>query len=588
MEDDAIARSLGLTAGSYEIKDLPINEYTSFRYKYLTSDPNGPPGVFAEKRTIQVVTPDELVSQSPSKRNRLTSLLHSSCSTPTTVTFTPSAAVASSLLTSIVTNSGLKGTVSKQHSMQNLFRTVAIQQPQTSMLQTVTIQQPHSNLLQSVAVQQPPTGLQTVSMHPEQQTTSVLKTVSVPSQEQPPTVLRAVTVQAQAHPAQASLLRSVQQPVIASPSKLHNQPGVMGVSLLNTSSSGINPQQPSITVLKTASGQTSRVLVAASVSPSVTGTCSSVLQQSQAAQVVSVLPASVTTASLSFLHQTPGCAASDITHVAPDDFLDTSGDSLMSSVSGLSSANSSGLVTSINSSMPNGEMVELGISSVVKVNGVSEPSKPGGAPGEKEQTPVLNNNSPLVTTTTPIQVKSEQLSVSSAMQQASSSAPLFITCENGEQYTVAHTGEPLQLVSTTVSTVLATAADAATTVPAVNGQLSATQVATQFKVVKEDSEEQTMLLTEGPVTAEEINHDLLADGDEASMEVEEPVEGPSFTLHQNATLFQTEDGTVILQNPDGTTFQLQGVGDQGLTLESVQELLSQMVSGDQVQAELQQ
>ena len=578
LEDEAIARSLGLTAGSYEIKDLPINEYTSFRYKYLTSDPNGPPGVSAEKRTIQVVTPDELVSLSPSKRNRVTSLLHSSSSTPATVTFTPSAAAASSLLTSIVTNSGLKGTVSKQHPSQNLFRTVAIQQPQTSMLQTVTIQQPHSNLLQSVAVQQPQSVMRTMSMQPQQQTTAVLRTVGMPSQDQPPTVLRAVTVQGQAHPPQASLLCPVQQPVIASPNKLHSRPAVMGVSLLNTSSSSISSQQPSVTVLKTAPGQTPRVLVAASVSSSVTGTCCSVFQQSQAAQVVSVLPTNVTTASLSFLQQTPGCAASDITHVAPDDFLDTSGDSLMSSVSGLSSANSSGLVTSINSSLPNGEMAELGFTSVVKLNGASESSKPGCVLGEKEQTPV-------VTTNTPMQVNSEQLSVTSAMQPTSSAASLFIKCENGEQYTVASTVEPVQLVSTTVSTVLTTATDASTTVPAVNGQFTSAQV----EVEKEDGEEQTMLLTGGSVTTEEISRDdLLGDGEEASMEVEESAEGPSFTLHQNATLFQTEDGTVILQNPDGTTFQLQGVGDQGLTLESVQELLSQMVSGDQVQAELQQ
>ena len=580
MEDEAIAKSLGLTAGSYEIKDLPVNEYTSFRYKYLTSDPNGPPGVSAEKRTIQVVTPDELVSQSPSKRNRVTSLLHSSSSVPATVTLAPSAAAASSLLTSIVTNSGLKGTVSKQQSTQNLFRTVAIQQPQTSMVQTVTVQQAHGHLLPSVAVQQPQTVLRTVSIQPQQPATAVLRTVSMSSQDQPPTVLRAVTMHSQA---QSSLLRSVQQPVVVSPNRQHSRPGVMGVSLLNTSSSSVNSQQAPIAVLKAAPGQMSRVLLAASVSASVTDAGSGALQQSQAAQVVSVLPTNVT--NLSFLQRTPGSAASDITHVAPDDFMDTSSDSLMSSVSGLSSANSSGLVTSVNSSLPNGEMAELGFSSVVKVNGVSEPPKSGSVLGEKEHTSILNDGT-LVTATTPTQVNSEHLSLTSAIQPTSNATTLFIKCENGEQYTVATAGESLQLVSTTV---LTTAADAAAAVPAVNGQFNGTRVATQLKADKEEGEEQTMLLAEGSVTVEDINHDdLLGDGEEAHMEVEESAEGPSFTLHQNATLFQTEDGTVILQNPDGTTFQLQGVGDQGLTLESVQELLSQMVSGDQVQAELQQ
>ncbi|KAK7103720.1 hypothetical protein V1264_018567 [Littorina saxatilis] len=563
LEDDAIAKSLGLSAGSFEVKDLPVNEYTSFRYKYLTSDPNGPPGVSAQKRTIQVVTPGELVSQSPSKRSKVTSLLHSSGSA---VALAPAAAPASSLLTSIVTNSGLKGPVNKQHS---LFRTVAIQQPQTSLLQTVTVQQPHGTLLQNVAVQQPGTMLRTVTVPSQQPTTAVLRTVSMPSQDH--SVLRTVTTQPQA---QTSLLRSVQQPLIVSPSKQHGQQTVMGVSLLNTSGAAMG-QQPSIAVLKAAPGQAAGLVVAASVPSAVTlaGSTFSEIPTSQTAQVVSVLPSSVT-ASFSTLHHTSGSVTSDITSVAPDDFMDTSCDSLVGSLSGLSSANSSGLVTSINSSLPNGEMSELGFSSVVKVNGVSDSTKPSS---------VLNQGS-IVTSAITTQDNQEQLTISSAIQP-----------ENGEMNNLVSAEEVFQLPTT--SALFTTANNSITTVSIVNGQVNgsqtAAQVVTDYKreTCDGEDEQQTVLLplSEGSLKTEIMDHGgALADAGDAPMEEEESGDGGAFTLHQNATLFQTDDGTVILQNPDGTTFQLQGVGGQGLTLESVQELLGQMMAGDQLHTEPQQ
>ena len=69
---------------------------------------------------------------------------------------------------------------------------------------------------------------------------------------------------------------------------------------------------------------------------------------------------------------------------------------------------------------------------------------------------------------------------------------------------------------------------------------------------------------------------------------EEVTDGELFTLHQNATLYQGENGTVILQNPDGTSMQLQGDGGQSLTVEAVQALLGTMAcAGEQGEGYLQ-
>nr|KAG5700888.1 hypothetical protein BaRGS_012295 [Batillaria attramentaria] len=74
----------------------------------------------------------------------------------------------------------------------------------------------------------------------------------------------------------------------------------------------------------------------------------------------------------------------------------------------------------------------------------------------------------------------------------------------------------------------------------------------------------------------------------AFREVDE-TEGQVVTEEQQASIFQTEDGILIIQNPDGTTFQLQGA--QGIPLETVQALLAmegQFEPGDQIQTEIQQ
>ena len=278
--------------------------------------------------------------------------------------------------------------------------------------------------------------------------------------------------------------------------------------------------------------------------------------------------------------------ASDFTAMTPDDFMDTSDDSLVSSVSGLSSANSSGLV-SVNPSLPNGEMAEVGFSSVVKINGVSDPPRSESVVVEKEQSSLLND-AISVSAVSAMQENTDQLTVSSAMDSVPSTSSLFIKCENGELYTVASTDtdETISLAPPTADSVLA-AADVPSTTPIVNGQLGSAQIEDgQLKVEKEESEQQSVILADGSEVIGQDDH--LTEGGDGHMDLEESAEGASFTLHRDATLFQTEDGTVILQNPDGTTFQLQGVGEQGLTLESVQELLGQMVSGDHVQTELQQ
>lgn len=42
LEDAAVAQSLGFETGMYEVREMPEHEQSPFRYKYLTSDPNGP------------------------------------------------------------------------------------------------------------------------------------------------------------------------------------------------------------------------------------------------------------------------------------------------------------------------------------------------------------------------------------------------------------------------------------------------------------------------------------------------------------------------------------------------------------------
>ncbi|KAL8619688.1 hypothetical protein ACOMHN_019743 [Nucella lapillus] len=578
MADEAIAKSLGLASGSYEVKDLPVNEYTSFRYKYLTSDPNGPPGVTAEKRTIQVVSQDELVYQSPNKRSKTTPSSLLNCSTPATVvSLGDSATAASSLLTSIVSNSGLTGAGHKPQ--QTLFRTVAVQQPQSSLLQTVRVQQPSTSLL---PVQQARSVVPAMTLPPQQSTTAILRTVNVPSQPQTPTVLRTVTMPSQS---QTSLLR-IQQPVVASAGKQSNGTGgVMGVSLLNNSRTAVISQHPSVAVLKSPAGQSSHILVAAPGSLSVTGPNNvSEIPQSQAAQVVSLLPSGIHTPSLSLPSLTTGPMVTDFNPMGPEDFMDNSDDSLVSSVSGLSSANSSGLV-SAHSSLPNGDMTEVGFSNVVKVNGVS--AKSDGLSPEKESMSLVNDGSYINTPS--LQEDSEQLPVTSAMESTSATTSLFIKCENGELYTIASTGETVPLTSASADCVLASTEAMPSSSSGVNGLFNSSHLEDSV-VVKEEkdslAEDQGVLLADESVVMNQ--EDPLHQGTDVDMEVDDSVETSSFTLHQNATLFQTEDGTIIIQNPDGTSFQLQGTGDQGLTLESVQELLSQMVSGEQVQTEVQQ
>ncbi|XP_067680359.1 uncharacterized protein [Haliotis asinina] len=131
-----------------------------------------------------------------------------------------------------------------------------------------------------------------------------------------------------------------------------------------------------------------------------------------------------------------------------------------------------------------------------------------------------------------------------------------------------------------------------------NGVEPSSNIATLAEVVHNESEfiEQTI---EGDVKREIVLNPVEAKSEEVDPgEVQgqvvsaEQIEGQVISQDQIVThsnIYQTEDGILIIQNPDGTTFQLQGA--EGIPLETVQALLAmegQFEGGEAVQAELQQ
>ncbi|KAJ8309546.1 hypothetical protein KUTeg_014420 [Tegillarca granosa] len=73
VQNSSLADVLGLNIGTYEIKNIPEVEPTTFHYKLLTTDPtvvHTAPGGHTTKRTLEYVTHDQLVTQSPSKKQR--------------------------------------------------------------------------------------------------------------------------------------------------------------------------------------------------------------------------------------------------------------------------------------------------------------------------------------------------------------------------------------------------------------------------------------------------------------------------------------------------------------------------------------
>lgn len=131
-----------------------------------------------------------------------------------------------------------------------------------------------------------------------------------------------------------------------------------------------------------------------------------------------------------------------------------------------------------------------------------------------------------------------------------------------------------------------------------NGVDPSSNIATLAEVIHNESEfiEQTI---DGDVKREIVLNPVEAKSEEVDPgEVQgqivsaEQIEGQVISQDQIVThsnIYQTEDGILIIQNPDGTTFQLQGA--EGIPLETVQALLAmegQFEGGEAVQAELQQ
>lgn len=58
------------------MKDMPCSDESPFHYKYLTVEPMGLQGKRVhERRTVEIVTPDQLVSEPPAKKPKMLSLL---------------------------------------------------------------------------------------------------------------------------------------------------------------------------------------------------------------------------------------------------------------------------------------------------------------------------------------------------------------------------------------------------------------------------------------------------------------------------------------------------------------------------------
>ncbi|XP_070576672.1 uncharacterized protein [Ptychodera flava] len=70
IQNEAIAHVLGIPTGFYKVKDSPVPEY-EFKYKLLVTDPSDAERTPKERRIIEVVSQDELVDQSPTKRRKL-------------------------------------------------------------------------------------------------------------------------------------------------------------------------------------------------------------------------------------------------------------------------------------------------------------------------------------------------------------------------------------------------------------------------------------------------------------------------------------------------------------------------------------
>lgn len=469
---------------------MPPNEYSSFRYKYLTSDPNGPSGTTAEKRTIQVVTRDELYSQSPRKRQRVT-ILHPSSN----VSFSTASGTATSLLTSA--NSVPAGFLNK---------------PQ---------QQPSQ--------------------------TTIKQAVSLPSQ---------------------SLFKVQQQNAkVGVP--------VRGVSLVNTHT----PPHSVPMAVQPASQQTSQqvIIVRNNFLPtcqivtvpaaSVVSSSSNEIPLSHAANDVTVI--SGNTESGSFLQQSPGSTASEIAAMTPIDFMDTSGDSSLSTLSGLPTS------TEVVSMATNSELIN-------GIAGETETWSEANMKTEKDSFPLssADGGSDLANSSSLVDLgESVQSSVSSAFITTNTTSYLVKT-ENGELFTVTapsqHSDtEPPSLTSVEASTSVGTS-------DSINEITQMIEQESENVVFDDGGDTGTVIAAD--VDPEQL---LVANGDQQVMNEDEDG-GEGVVVEQHASIYQTEDGLLIIQNPDGTTFQLQGA--QGIPLETVQALLAMeghFEPGDQIQAELQ-
>ncbi|XP_025104004.1 uncharacterized protein LOC112570035 isoform X2 [Pomacea canaliculata] len=505
LEDAAVAQSLGFETGMYEVREMPEHEQSPFRYKYLTSDPNGPAGTPAENRTIQVVTPEELVSQQPSRRQKVTSLLNPSGTTG----LVPATVTASSLLTSIASNQALTGNVVKQ------------EQSKTGIMHSVAIQHHGTPAKQSQRQQQQRLILPGSSV-------SILNTASRTVSP------RSVT----------TVVPANQQVIMVKSASLHS-PQILAVS-----SPGVSSNPPSSTEIPL----------------------------SQAANLVTVVPSTLTSNSLSLLQQTSCDVTSDISSMAPVDFMDTSGDSPVSSVSCLSSANSSGVIAVVSgSSLPNGlaDSEVLNMSGRIKINGVSERDRVlmGSVLSD---IPASSDCGDSVLLTSNAQDSSSSSGAINSLSESNTNCAVEVKCENGDMYATDSSCHLQVLQQETAETTLITNVDSSEHITSLDGQLNG-----DVHLMETENCVQDMAL--------EDPHHLMVENSEGQVVGEDEGEGVVVATEQQASLFQTEDGILIIQNPDGTTFQLQGA--QGIPLETVQALLAMeghFESGDQIQTELQQ
>ncbi|ESO83522.1 hypothetical protein LOTGIDRAFT_169216 [Lottia gigantea] len=492
IEDSSLAASLGLKIGQYQVKSLPVQE-KSFHYKFLTTEPRGIPVPTKRqnnRRTIEIVTPDELI-QTNSKKPRMTTILNNNVlsmaaksATPTVVTAT------SSLTTSSIPTSG----IIKSSSSSSLLT------PSLSNSSITPISQNH-----------------TIISEP-------LSTSSLPITSQ--FVNTASTSNGTSH------VRNTQTVILTNSAPTSNSfTSLNGGTILAVNGSGNQVQENyRVQILGN-----SAVLNSSTVNSTI-GASNSVLLTNSSIGNQPVLVNSVSENKSILLNNSVNGNNSvsllNPTKIPENSVVYVQGNNQTPLENNAVFGNNTILVNSTNTnSLLNGDSIKTADT----VNNACEITPKIEMP----ETAVPNFISPDELTNSTLDVKpdisSEQLDIK----------------HNDMQLQDLNTDQPVQNVA---------------------------ELGVQGEIISEQGQ---IINAEGEFGSEQI----LNVG-----QIEGEILTPDQIVTSGSNIYQTEDGTLIIQQPDGTTFQLQGA--EGIPMETVQALLSmesegQYVEQEQIQTDLQ-